>query len=129
MIRGGGPTRWRLTRITTTKSPQILTETTTALAPIPFGKGSLPGQSGETAISVIMENSPARTTSFRGNEFAACKYQTGHRQSPLFRGCSSMVERQLPKLDTRVRFPSPALSSSLTQNSKPVNFGIDIHRS
>ena len=22
--------------------------------------------------------------------------------------CSSMVERQLPKLDTRVRFPSPA---------------------
>ncbi len=23
-------------------------------------------------------------------------------------GCSSMVERQLPKLDTRVRFPSPA---------------------
>ena len=25
------------------------------------------------------------------------------------RGCSSMVERQLPKLDTRVRFPSPAL--------------------
>jgi hypothetical protein len=26
------------------------------------------------------------------------------------RGCSSMVERQLPKLDTRVRFPSPAIS-------------------
>src|SRR5437763_7447668 len=26
----------------------------------------------------------------------------------LVRGCSSMVERQLPKLDTRVRFPSPA---------------------
>src|SRR5690606_29157125 len=25
-----------------------------------------------------------------------------------FRGCSSMVERQLPKLHTRVRFPSPA---------------------
>jgi hypothetical protein len=25
-----------------------------------------------------------------------------------FCGCSSMVERQLPKLDTRVRFPSPA---------------------
>ena len=24
------------------------------------------------------------------------------------RGCSSMVERQLPKLHTRVRFPSPA---------------------
>ena len=29
---------------------------------------------------------------------------------PSHRGCSSMVERQLPKLDTRVRFPSPALS-------------------
>jgi hypothetical protein len=27
----------------------------------------------------------------------------------FLRGCSSMVERQLPKLDTRVRFPSPAL--------------------
>jgi hypothetical protein len=24
------------------------------------------------------------------------------------RGCSSMVEQQLPKLNTRVRFPSPA---------------------
>jgi hypothetical protein len=24
------------------------------------------------------------------------------------RGCSSMVERELPKLNTRVRFPSPA---------------------
>ena len=28
-------------------------------------------------------------------------------------GCSSMVERQLPKLDTRVRFPSPAPSLSI----------------
>jgi zinc protease len=28
-------------------------------------------------------------------------------------GCSSMVERQLPKLDTRVRFPSPALFSRI----------------
>ena len=28
-------------------------------------------------------------------------------QKPM-RGCSSMVERQLPKLHTRVRFPSPA---------------------
>lgn len=26
----------------------------------------------------------------------------------VVRGCSSMVEHQLPKLDTRVRFPSPA---------------------
>ena len=33
------------------------------------------------------------------------------RLSQVFRHCgrSSMVERQLPKLDTRVRFPSPAL--------------------
>ena len=29
----------------------------------------------------------------------------------LKRGCSSMVERQLPKLHTRVRFPSPAPES------------------
>src|SRR6516164_3975156 len=28
------------------------------------------------------------------------------------RGCSSMVERQLPKLIVRVRFPSPALQAS-----------------
>jgi hypothetical protein len=27
-------------------------------------------------------------------------------------GCSSMVERELPKLNTRVRFPSPALPQS-----------------
>src|SRR5262245_18615291 len=36
-----------------------------------------------------------------------------NRQSQIYnrkvpRGCSSMVERQLPKLHTRVRFPSPA---------------------
>ena len=30
------------------------------------------------------------------------------------RGCSSMAERQLPKLNTRVRFPSPAPASSRT---------------
>jgi hypothetical protein len=29
-------------------------------------------------------------------------------QQPRQRGCSSMAERQLPKLHTRVRFPSPA---------------------
>ena len=28
--------------------------------------------------------------------------------SPSLRGCSSMVEQELPKLKTRVRFPSPA---------------------
>ena len=28
------------------------------------------------------------------------------------RGCSSMAERQLPKLNTRVRFPSPAPASA-----------------
>src|SRR3954468_22774120 len=30
---------------------------------------------------------------------------------PADRGCSSMAERQLPKLHTRVRFPSPAPSA------------------
>ncbi len=30
----------------------------------------------------------------------------------VIRGCSSMVERQLPKLHTRVRFPSPAFARS-----------------
>ena len=34
---------------------------------------------------------------------------TIHHSPPEKRGCSSMVERQLPKLDTRVRFPSPAI--------------------
>ena len=33
------------------------------------------------------------------------------------RGCSSMVERQLPKLHTRVRFPSPAPDASLFQTT------------
>ena len=32
------------------------------------------------------------------------------------RGCSSMVERQLPKLRTRVRFPSPAPTKATHQN-------------
>jgi hypothetical protein len=39
------------------------------------------------------------------------------------RGCSSMVERQLPKLHTRVRFPSPAphqVSGDFRRNSKGV---------
>ena len=34
------------------------------------------------------------------------------------RGCSSMAERQLPKLNTRVRFPSPAPASA----QSPLNF-------
>ena len=46
----------------------------------------------------------------RGNAF---KRQTSHHQKAILtigrsRGCSSMVEHQLPKLNTRVRFPSPA---------------------
>ena len=32
------------------------------------------------------------------------------------RGCSSMVERQLPKLRTRVRFPSPAPNNAAHQH-------------
>ncbi len=37
-------------------------------------------------------------------------------------GCSSMVERQLPKLDTRVRFPSPALRRKhSTRNETPLS--------
>ena len=38
--------------------------------------------------------------------------------SPNGRGCSSMVERQLPKLHTRVRFPSPAPILSSIFNSQ-----------
>jgi putative endonuclease len=34
------------------------------------------------------------------------------RGKALKRGCSSMVERELPKLNTRVRFPSPAFARS-----------------
>ena len=36
-----------------------------------------------------------------------------------WRGCSSMVERQLPKLHTRVRFPSPAPFNEFTNRSRP----------
>ena len=39
---------------------------------------------------------------------------------PFIRGCSSMVERQLPKLDTGVRFPSPA-PIPLKALEKPLN--------
>ena len=42
----------------------------------------------------------------------SCKDSLPNPQSAIFnpeRGCSSMAERQLPKLDTRVRFPSPAV--------------------
>ncbi len=38
---------------------------------------------------------------------------------PLVCGCSSMVEQQLPKLNTRVRFPSPAPSPHYTE---PMDF-------
>src|ERR1700704_6779097 len=38
----------------------------------------------------------------------AAVLRCGKQREPLPRGCSSMVERQLPKLHTRVRFPSPA---------------------
>ncbi len=38
---------------------------------------------------------------------------------PLICGCSSMVEQQLPKLNTRVRFPSPAPSPHYTE---PMDF-------
>src|SRR5690625_3423216 len=52
------------------------------------------------------ENSPDR-------RLRVLRYSLGFRRarhcSTKFRGCSSMVERLLPKQDTRVRFPSPAL--------------------
>src|SRR5262245_43287081 len=39
------------------------------------------------------------------------------------RGCSSMAERQLPKLDTRVRFPSPAPDIETTRALRgPLSF-------
>jgi hypothetical protein len=41
----------------------------------------------------------------RASELRRCD-ESLKRKAP--RGCSSMVERQLPKLHTRVRFPSPA---------------------
>src|SRR6266446_6367670 len=55
---------------------------------------------------------PVLATSFPGSNFAACKSAFENRQSKIRRGCSSMAERQLPKLDTRVRFPSPAFARS-----------------
>src|SRR5699024_7814491 len=39
------------------------------------------------------------------------------------RGCSSMVEHQLPKLITRVRFPSPAPFDSLTAGTVTAGSG------
>ena len=52
----------------------------------------------------------------RGERLAYRAIRENHARQTIVcsshRGCSSMVERQLPKLDTRVRFPSPALGAS-----------------
>ena len=42
-------------------------------------------------------------------EFSPCRRARAEDHCLPACGCSSMVERQLPKLHTRVRFPSPAL--------------------
>src|SRR5436853_7657451 len=52
--------------------------------------------------------------------FTACNRKSEIYNLQFRRGCNSMVEWQLPKLHTRVRFPSPALSSS----SNVETFGI-----
>src|SRR6202022_2655784 len=45
------------------------------------------------------------------------KFQGKSIRKSRFRGRSSMVERQLPKLHTRVRFPSPAPDPGKSQHS------------
>ena len=46
---------------------------------------------------------------FKKNQISSCIFQTMcYNSSCLWRGCSSMVEHQPSKLDTWVRFPSPA---------------------
>src|SRR5690606_31652203 len=40
------------------------------------------------------------------------------------RGCSSMVELQLPKLTARVRFPSPALITKAQASGAPLALGL-----
>jgi hypothetical protein len=53
---------------------------------------------------------------------ARCRLATQWR-TPSRCGCSSMVERQLPKLHTRVRFPSPAPILPVTWHSSLPNPG------
>ena len=64
---------------------------------------------GQTGILTIHE-SPVTIHSRKLSEFISQ------------RGCSSMVERQLPKLHTRVRFPSPACLSDFELGSSSPNF-------
>ena len=65
-------------------------------APVRFHEGALPGLGQEHGAT--------------GHAVCAEQFVDGLLGSRMHRhcGCSSMVERQLPKLHTRVRFPSPA---------------------
>ncbi len=56
--------------------------------------------------------SESPTTRFRGSDYLRfANRKSAIENQKFFRGCSSMAERQLPKLHTGVRFPSPAHSS------------------
>src|SRR5580692_2351025 len=67
------------------------------------------------------ERSTLATYRFRYDVWANTVQLALRRSAAGPRGCSSMVERQLPKLIVRVRFPSPAplLSSSSTNFDHP----------
>src|SRR6185369_11823735 len=63
------------------------------------------------SISDLMsrsERSTLATYPFRYDVWANTVQLASRRSAAGPRGCSSMVERQLPKLIVRVRFPSPA---------------------
>src|SRR6266853_542735 len=51
-----------------------------------------------------------------GDDLCRGSEADGNVVKSIERGCSSMVERKLPKLKTRVRFPSPAPSPVLESN-------------
>ena len=74
---------------------------TAARTTVAFTRGIAP------AKSPAPSSRPSRD---RGSETKTLpKPEAGRKlRVPLKCGCSSMVERKLPKLDTRVRFPSPA---------------------
>src|SRR5882724_3882263 len=73
------------------------------------------------SISDLMsrsERSTLATYRFRYDVWANTVQLAARRNAEGPRGCSSMVERQLPKLIVRVRFPSPAP----TQRSRSERF-------
>ena len=75
------------------------------------------GGVGAVAAAEIQEQDSASVAPVFGNggNLLAWAVASCYRFNPPHRGCGSMVERGLPKPETRVRFPPPAPSLSISQ--------------